>query len=301
MTVNTAQIKDLLLPGLNAIFGDYDEIPNQWQELFSKNTSDMYREVDVEVKLLGLAQLRSEGQAVNYDDMGERYQYVYVHRGVGLGFVITKFAIRDNLYKSQFGPNTRALKFSFRQTKEIYGAAVFNNANDATGTYFGGDGVALLSTSHPIDVGTVANTPTVQAELNESSLQDAIVGVRRFKNAAGLRVLVRGKKVVVPPELQFTAERLFATTLRVGTADNDVSAFKSRGDIVGGYTVNDFLTNTKGWYLLTDCPDGLKYFQRDPLEIDMYTDFDTDNLKVKGTERFSFGWSNFRAVYGNMP
>lgn len=300
MVTNTAAIRDLLYPGLNAIFGDYQELPAQWQEIYSKNTSDMIREIDVEVKLLGLAQLKAEGAAVAYDDMGERYSYVYVHKAVGLGFIMTKFAIRDNLYKTQFGPNTRALKHSFRQTKEIYGAAVLNNASDGT-NFPGGDGVALLSTAHPIDVGVVANTPTVQAELNESSLQDAIVGARRFKDAAGLRVMITGRKIVVTPELQFTAERLFKTQDRVGSADNDVSAFRSRGDLKGGYTVNDFLTNVKSWYLLTDCPDGLKFFQRDPLEIDMYTDFDTSSLKVKGEERYSFGWSNFRAIWGNMP
>src|SRR3954467_1848414 len=178
MVTTTAQIKDLLLPGLNAVFGDYNAIPTQWEEIFSKNTSDMYREIDVEVKLLGLAQLRTEGQATAYDDMGERYQYTYVHKGVGLGFVMTKFAIRDNLYKTQFGPNTRALKRSFMQTKEVYGAAVLNNANDSSGVYYGGDSQPLLSTSHPTDVGNLANTPSVQAELNESSLQDAVIGVR---------------------------------------------------------------------------------------------------------------------------
>lgn len=300
MVTNTASIRDLLYPGLNSIFGDYQELPAEWQEIYSKNTSDMVREIDVEVKLLGLAQLKSEGAAVAYDDMGERYSYVYVHKAVGLGFIMTKFAIRDNLYKTQFGPNTRALKDSFRQTKEIYGASVLNNASDGT-NFPGGDGVALLSTAHPIDTGVVANTPAVQAELNESSLQDAIVGVRRFRDAAGLRKQVTGKKIVVTPELQFTAERLFKTSDRVGSADNDTSAFRSRGDLKGGYTVNDFLTNIKSWYLLTDCPDGLKFFQRDPLEIDMYTDFDTSSLKVKGEERYSFGWSNFRAIWGNMP
>lgn len=301
MTTNTAAIRDLLLPGLNAIFGDYNEIPGQWEEIYSKNTSEMYREIDVEVKLLGLAQLKAEAAPVAYDDMGERYQYTYLHRGIGLGFIITRFALRDNLYRTQFGPSTRALKHSFKQTKEIYGAAVLNNAGDST-NFPGGDGVSLLSTAHPIDIGTVANTPTVQAELNESSLQDGIVGTRRFKDAAGLRVQVKGRKVIVPPELQFTAERLFKTKQRVGTGDNDISAFLSRGDVeTGGYAVNDFLTNTKSWFLLSDCPDGLKYFQRDPLEIDMYTDFDTSSLKVKGEERYSFGWSNFRALWGNLP
>lgn len=299
MAINTAAIRDLLLPGLDAVFGDYHMFPGEWTEIFEQHTSEMYREIDVEVKLLGLAQVRTEGQPVAYDDMGERYQYVYIHQGVGLGFIMTKFAIRDNLYKTQFGPSTRALKHSFQQTKEIYGAAVINNSTSSS--FNGGDGVPLASASHPIDVGTVANTPTVQAQLNESSLQDAIVGIRRFKDAAGLRVLVKPRKLIVPPELSFTAERLLKTDLRVGTADNDINAIRNMNAIPEGYRVNDFLTDTSGWTVITDCPDGLKYFQRDPLEIDMYTDFDTDNLKVKGTERYSFGWSNFRAAFINQP
>ncbi|WP_376956381.1 Mu-like prophage major head subunit gpT family protein (plasmid) [Azospirillum sp. A26] len=301
MVMTTAQVKDLLLPGLNAVFGEYDSLPQQWTEIFDKNTSEMYREVDVEVKLLGLGQLRNEGQSIAYEDMGERYQYVYIHKGVGLGFVMTRYAIRDNLYKSQFAPNTRALKASLQQTKEVYGAAVLNNAMDSTGTYYGGDSKPLLATDHPIDVGTVGNTFTVQAELNETSLQDAIVAIRRFKDAAGLRKLVTPRKMIVPPELQFVAERLLKTELRVGTADNDINALRSMGALPDGYRINDFLTNTKSWYIKTDCPDSLKFFQRDGLETDMFVDFDTDNLKVKATERYSFGWSNFRGIFGCMP
>jgi hypothetical protein len=301
MAMTTSQIKDLLLPGLDAVFGDYAEIPQQWADVFDKHTSDMAYERDVEVKMLGLAQLRAEGQATSFEDMGERYQYVYRHVGVALGFVMTKFAIRDNLYKSQFGPNTRALKFSLRQTKEVYGAAVLNNATTDTAVYQGGDGEPLLSIEHPIDVGTVANTPTVQAQLNETSLQDGVVAVRRFKDAAGLRVLVKPTKLIIPPEQQFTAARLLRSNLRVGTADNDLNAIKDLNNVPGGFSINDFLTNTSSWFLKTDCPDGMKFFQRDPLETDMFVDFTTDNLMTKATERFSFGWSNWRALYGCLP
>ena len=300
MVTTTSQIKDLLLPGLNAIFGEHKDFAPEWEQIFEKNTSDMYREVDVEVKLLGLGQLRAEGQSVAYEDMGERYKYVYIHKGVGLGFVITKFAIRDNLYKKQFGPNARALLASLRQTKEVYGAAVLNNSTDTT-NYPGGDAVSLLNTAHPIDVGTVANTPTIQTELSETSLQDGIIAVRRFKDAAGLRKQVKVKKLVIPPELSWVTQRLLHTEARVGTADNDINAIRSIAAVPGGYVVNDFLTNTKGWFLLTDAPNGLKYFERDPIETDMYVDFDTDNLKVKATERYSFGWSDFRSVYGSLP
>jgi phage major head subunit gpT-like protein len=232
--------------------------------------------------------------------MGERYQYVYVHKEWGLGFIMTRNAIRDNLYKSQFGPNIRALKHSMRQTKEVVGANVLNFATDSTNHPIG-DGQALLSTAHPIDVGTVANTPTVQAELNETSLQDAVVGARRFKDAAGLRNLTRPVRLIVPPELMFTAERLLKSDGRVGTNDNDINALKNLRSIPMGYAVNDFLTNTKSWFIVTDEPDGLKFFQRAPLEIDTYTDFDTDNLKIKATERYAFGVSNWRGVYGNFP
>ena len=301
MAVTTSQVRDLLLPGLNAVFGDYEQMPSQWQDVFEKHTSEMSYERDVEVKLLGLAQLRTEGAATAFEDMGERYAYTYRHIGISLGYTFTKFAIRDNLYKQRFGPNTRALKHSFRQTKEVYGSSVLNNANDSTGVYYGGDGVALLSASHPIDTGTVANTASVQAELNETALQDGIIAVRRFKDAGGLRIMTKPRKLVIPPDLMFVAQRLFETQLRVGTADNDVNAVRSMGLVPGGFTINDFLTNTKSWYLLTDAPDALKFFQRDPLETDMQVDFTTDNLMVKGTERFSFGWSNFRGIYGCMP
>ena len=301
MATTTAQIRDLLLPGIDSVFGDYDQMPSEWEQIFEKHTSDMSYERDVEVKLLGLAQLRGEGAATAFEDMGERYTYYYRHVGVALGFVMTKFAIRDNLYKTQFGPNTRALKHSLRQTKEVYGAAVLNNSTDTTGTYFGGDGVPLLSAAHPIDVGTYANTGTVQAELNETSLQDAIIAVRRFKDAAGLRVLVQPQKLVIPPDLQFVAKRMLGTQLRVGTSDNDTNAIRDLDLLPGGYTINDFLSNTKSWFMKTNCPDGLKFFQRDPLEVDMHTEFTSDNLLTKATERFSFGWSNSRAIYGMMP
>jgi hypothetical protein len=301
MAMTTAQIRDLLLPGLDAVFGDYDQFPAQWPDIFERHTSDMAYERDVEVKMLGLAQLRAEGQATAFEDPGERFVYVYRHVGVALGFVMTKFAIRDNLYKTRFGPNTRALKFSLAQTKEVYGANVLNFARTASAQYYGGDGVNLLSTAHPIDVGTVANTPSVQSDLNETALQDGVIAIRRFKDPAGLRVMVKPQKLIIPPDLQFVATRLLRTELRVGTADNDVNAIRELGAIPQGFAINDFLTNVRSWYIKTNCPDGLKFFSRDPLETDMFVDFATDNLLTKATERYSFGWSNWRALYGSMP
>ena len=299
MATTTAQVRDLLLPGLNAVFGDYPQLDTEWSQIFEKHTSKMQAERDVEMKMLGLSQLRSEGASVQYDDMGERFTYSYVHIELGLGFVITKIAIEDNLYKAQFSPGTRQLKNSLAQTKEVLGANVLNYAMDPTVT--GGDGVPLLSTQHPLDVGTNANTFAIQSELNETSLQDAIVRIGRQRDAAGLLVKIKPKKLVIAPELQFVADRLLHTAERVGTSDNDVNAIASRGMLSGGYVVNHYLTNPRAWYILTDAPDGLKYFQRRPLETDMYVDFDTDNLKTKATERLSFGFSNHRAVVGCMP
>lgn len=299
--ITTSQVKDLLLPGLNAVFGaNYNQFPTQWSEIFEKHTSEMAYERDVEVKMLGLAQARAEGESTTFEDMGERYQFVYRHVGVALGFVMTKFAIRDNLYKTQFGPQVSALKRSLMQTKEVYAANVLNNASDTTGAFFGGDGVPLLSTQHPLDVGYLANTPAIQSELNETSLQDAVTAIRRFRDAAGLRAMVKAKKLIVDASNRYVAKRLMDTPGRVGTADNDINALRALND-VGGWTINDFLSNPKSWFLTTDVDNGLKYFSRDPLETDMHTDFTTDNLLTKATERYSFGWSNVRAVYGNQP
>jgi hypothetical protein len=299
MTVSTSQIRDLLLPGLNKIIGDYDRFPRQWSEIFDKSDSDMAFERDVEMKLTGLAQIRGEGAAAAMEDLGERYQYVYRHIQVALGFVVTRNAIRDNLYKKQFSPSAKALRNSILQTEEVYGASVLNSAND--GSVVGGDGVSLLSTAHPIDVGTVANTPAIAAQLNETSLTDGLVAIRRFRDPAGLRAMIGAQKLIVPPEMQWVAERLTATSGRVGTADNDVNVVKSKNVLPGGYTINDFLSNTSSWYIKTKLEDGLRYFERDALESDLFTDFLTDNLMCKATKRFSFGWSNFRAIYGSMP
>lgn len=301
MATTTAQIAQLLLPGLNAVFGNYASLPNQWSAIFEKHDSELAYERDVEVKTLGLAQLRAEGGATTFEDMGARFTYVYRHVQPSLGFVMTRNAIRDNVYKSDFGPNTRALKFSMRQTKEVYAAAVLNNSVDASGVFYGGDAQPLLSTAHPIDVGTVSNTAVVQAQLNETSLQDADIAIARYKDAAGNKVLVRPTKLIIPPDLKFTARRILGSTQRVGTADNDLNALKSLDSIPDGFHQNHFLTNTASWFVLTDCPDGLKYFQRDPMETDMYVEFSNDSLQVKATERFSFGWSNWRATYGCMP
>lgn len=301
MAINLAAIKDLLLPGLHDIFGDYNEIPAQWSQVFEKAKSDKAAERQVEIRLLGLAELRDEGAPTQYDNgMGQRYVYNYLNRGVGLGFIITRNAIKDNQYKQDFGPNTSALKRSFLQTKEIYGANILNNAATYDAT-IGGDGVSLVNTGHIIDGTTVANRPVIDVELNETSLQDGVIGVRRFKDAAGLRYLSKSKKLIVPVELEFTARRILKTDLRVGTTDNDISALKDMGIFGDEPVVMDFLTSPKYWFIKTDAPTGLTYMDRESFETDMLVDFDTDNLKVKGYERYAFGYGNWRTVYGSLP
>lgn len=297
MTINTTAIKDLLRPGLAAIFGDYSMYPAQWSEIFERHTSDKAYEIEVEIKLLGLAAIKAEGAPTTYDNMGQRYITNYVHRYVSVGFIITRQAIKDNLYQSKFPMQGKALKDSMNQTKEVLGASVLNNGFDSNFPI--GDGQPLFSTAHPIDNGTVSNTFTVQADLNETSLQDAIVAVQRFKNAAGLRVMTKQQKLIVPTPLQWTAERLLKSEFRTATANNDVNPLYTTSAVPKGYRVNQFLTDDDAWFLMTDAPNGFKYYEREALETDVYTDFDTDNLKAKALERYSFGCTDFRAAFGS--
>lgn len=297
MPVNLSQIRDLLLPGLNKVFGDYEKLPREWSEIFTDYKSDMAYERDVEMKLTGLAQLRTEGSSVNFDDLGERFVSVYHHIEVALGFVMTDRAIKDNLYKSQFGPNAKALRNSVMQAEEVYGANVLNNAFNTNN--LGGDGVPLASTAHPTDVGTYANTPTIQAQLNETSLNDAFTAIGNYTDQAGLRIKTNFRKLVVPVAQEWNAYRLFNSPMRPGTADNDLNplAGSGPGAMPGGVVTNHYINSPNFWMILTDAPEGLKHFTRDPLSSDMFTDFLTDNLMVKARKRFSFGWSNPRAVW----
>lgn len=298
MTINTTAIRSLLRPGLAAIFGDYSMYPSQWTEIFEKHTSDKAYEIEVEIKLLGLAAIKAEGAPTTYDNMGQRYLTNYVHKYVSIGYIITRQAIKDNLYQAKFPMQAKALKDSMLQTKEVLGASVLNNGFDSNFPI--GDGQTLFSTAHPIDNGTVANTFTVQADLNETSLQDAIVGIQRFKDAAGKRVMVKQQKLIVPTPLQWQAERLLKSEFRTATANNDVNAIYTTGAVPKGYRVNQFLTDDDAWFLLTDCPNGFKHYEREALETDVYTDFDSDNLKAKALERYSFGCTDFRAAWGSQ-
>jgi hypothetical protein len=302
MAVNLSAIKDLLLPGLRGVEGKYEMIPSQYDKIFTKHDSKMALERTAEMRYLGYAQLKNEGGQTSFDNgAGERYVYNQEHVEIALGYAITRKAIDDNLYKTQFAPSNLGLIESFQQTKEIYGANVLNTAT----TYqnqVGGDGVALCSTAHPIDGGTVANRPTTDVDLNESTLLNGMIGIRtQFRDQAGLKVFARGRKLVVPPQLEPVAIRLTKTELRPGTADNDVNAIlTTAGGLSEGYMTNDFLTSQYAWFLLTNI-DGLSYMERIPFETDMQVDFVTDNLLVKGYERYSFSYYNWRSIYGSFP
>jgi len=302
MAVNLSQIKDLLLPGLRGVEGKYEMIPSQYDKLFTKHDSKMALERTAEMRYLGLAQLKTEGGQTAFDSgAGERFVYNQEHTEIALGYAITRKAIDDNLYKTQFMPSNLGLIESFQQTKEIYGANVFNTAQTYNAAV-GGDGVSLVNTSHPIDGGTVSNTFSTQQDLNEASLLNGMISIRtNFRDQAGLKVFARGRKLVVPPQLEPVAIRLTKTELRPGTADNDVNAILSTaGGIPEGYIVNDFLTSAYAWFLLTNI-DGLAYMERVKFETDMQVDFVTDNLLVKGYERYSFGYYNWRSIFGSFP
>ena len=302
MAVNLSAIKDLLLPGLRGIEGKYEMIPSQYDRIYTKHDSKLALERTAEMRFLGLAQLKTEGGQTSFDNgAGERFVYNQEHSEIALGYAITRKAVDDNLYKTQFHPSNLGLIESFQQTKEIYGANILNTATTYNANV-GGDGVALCSTAHPIDGSTVANRPTTDVDLNEATLLNGMISIRtNFKDMAGLKVFARGRKLVVPPQLEPVAIRLTKTELRPGTADNDVNAIlTTAGGLPEGYMVNDFLTSPYAWFLLTNI-DGLSYMERVKFETDMQVDFVTDNLLVKGYERYSFGYYNWRSIWGSFP
>jgi hypothetical protein len=302
MAVNLSAIKDLLLPGLRGIEGKYEMIPSQYDRIFTKHDSKLALERTAEMRFLGLAQLKTEGGQTAFDNgAGERFVYNQEHSEIALGYAITRKAVDDNLYKTQFHPSNLGLIESFQQTKEIYGANILNTATTYNNNV-GGDGVALCSVSHPIDGAVVANRPTIDVDLNEATLLNGMISIRtNFKDMAGLKVFGRGRKLVVPPQLEPVAIRLTKTELRPGTSDNDVNAIMTTaGGLPEGYMVNDFLTSAFAWFLLTNI-DGLSYMERVKFETDMQVDFVTDNLLVKGYERYSFGYYNWRSIWGSFP
>ncbi len=300
MPINLSSIRQELFPGLRGIEGRYQQIPTQWDKVFERGTSNMAVERTSEMRFLGLAQYKTEGGAIASDNAaGDRFVYNQEHLELGLMYSITRRAIEDNLYKDQFDPSNLGLMESFAQTKEILGAEVLNSG-DTYDPSVGGDGVALFSTAHPIDTGTWANRPSVDVQLNEAALENAQIAIRYFPDQAGLRVLARGKMLIVPPQLKYVATRLLMTELRPGTANNDVNALKWGNDYAEGFQVMDFLTSSTAWFVRTD-KKGLLYLQRRAFDTDMQVDFTTQTLMCAATERFSFNYFNARSAYGSFP
>jgi hypothetical protein len=300
MAITRAQLVKELEPGLNALFGmEYNRYENEHAEIFSVESSDRAFEEEVMLTGFGAAPTKSEGAGVSYDAAQESFTARYTHETVALAFALTEEAIEDNLYDRLSGRYTKALARSMAHTKQVKAASVLNNAFTA-GVYAGGDGVALCATDHPTALGpNFSNEPATPADLNETSLEQGIIDIAAFTDERGLKVAVVARKLVVPKELQFTAERLMKSTLRTATADNDVNAIKSMGLIPEGYVVNHYLTETEAWFLLTDAPNGLKMFQRSNIKTAFEGDFDTGNVRYKARERYSFGWSDPRGIYGS--
>ena len=299
MAISRAQLLKELLPGLNALFGlEYKTYGEQHKEIFETETSE--RSFEEETKLSGFsaAPVKNEGSAIAYDNGQEAWTARYNHETIALGFSLTEEAIEDNLYDTLSSRYTKALARAMAYTKQTKAAAILNNGFSST--YKGGDGVELFSTAHPIvSGGANSNEPSTPADLNETSLEAAVIQIAAWTDERGLLIAAKPKKLVVPPNLMFVATRLLETELRVGTADNDINAIKNNGSIPEGYTVNNFLTDTDAWFLTTDVPNGLKHFVRTPLATSMDGDFDTGNVRYKARERYSFGWSDPLGVFGS--
>jgi hypothetical protein len=299
MAISRAQLLKELLPGLNALFGlEYATYGEQHKEIYETETSE--RSFEEETKLSGFsaAPVKNEGSAIAYDNAQEAFTARYNHETIALGFSLTEEAIEDNLYDSLSGRYTKSLARAMAYTKQVKAAAVLNNG--FTPGFNGGDGVPLFSTQHPlVSGGTNSNRPATAADLNETSLEAAVIQIAQWTDERGLLIAAKPKKLVVPPALQFVATRLLETELRVGTNDNDINAIKNNGSIAEGYTVNNYLTDTNAWFLTTDVPNGMKHFVRTPLSNSMDGDFDTGNVRYKSRERYSFGFSDPLGMFGS--
>jgi hypothetical protein len=299
MAISRAQLLKELLPGLNALFGlQYATYGEEHKELYETEKSE--RSFEEETKLSGFsaAPVKNEGSAIAYDNAQEAFTARYNHETIALGFSITEEAVEDNLYDSLSARYTKGLARAMAYTKQVKAASVLNNG--FSNAYAGGDGVALFSTAHPlVSGGTNSNRPSTNADLNETSLENAVIQIAAWTDERGLLIAAKPKKLIVPPALQFVATRLLETNLRVGTADNDINALKNNGSIPEGYTINHYLTDTNAWFLTTDVPNGLKHFERMALSTSMDGDFDTGNVRYKARERYSFGWSDPLGVFGS--
>jgi hypothetical protein len=300
MAISRAQLLKELLPGLNALFGlEYARYGEEHREIYETETSE--RSFEEETKLSGFsaAPVKNEGSAIRYDNAQEAWTARYNHETIAMGFSLTEEAIEDNLYDSLSARYTKALARGMAYTKQVKGAAVLNNGFSSS--YVGGDGVSLFSNAHPlVSGGTNSNVPATNADLNETSLEAAVIQISQWTDERGLLIAAKPKKLVVPPALQFVATRLLETELRVGTNDNDINAIKNNGSVAEGYTINHFLTDSNAWFLTTDVPNGMKHFVRTPLQNSMDGDFDTGNVRYKARERYSFGWSDPLGMYGSQ-
>jgi len=299
MAISRAQLLKELLPGLNALFGlEYKRYGEEHKEIYETESSE--RSFEEETKLSGFsaAPVKNEGQAISYDNAQEAWTARYNHETIAMGFSVTEEAMEDNLYDSLSARYTKALARAMAYTKQVKAAAILNNGFNSAVTY--GDGQALFSTAHPlVSGGTNSNRPATAADLNETSLEAAVIQIAGWTDERGLLIAAKPRKLVVPPSLMFVSTRLLETSLRVGTTDNDINALKNNGSIPEGYTVNHFLTDTNAWFLTTDVPNGLKHFVRVPMATSMDADFDTGNARYKARERYSFGVSDPLGIYGS--
>ena len=300
MAISRAQLAKELEPGLNALFGmEYARYENEHAEIYETESSDRAFEEEVLIVGFGDAKVKTEGQGVSYDNASEGFTARYTHETVALAFGLTEEAVEDNLYDRLGARYTKALARSMAHTKQVKAANVLNNAFNTS--FAGGDGQPLISTAHPLAYGgTLANRATTMSDLNETSLENALISVSTFVDDRSMILALQGTKLIVPPQLQFVVDRLLDTPGRVGTADNDINAIKNMGLLPQGYAVNHFLSDTDAWFLLTDCPDGFKHFERSPISTSMEGDFDTGNVRYKARERYSFGFSNPRCVFGSQ-
>ena len=300
MAISRAQLAKELEPGLNALFGmEYDRYENEHAEIFDTESSDRAFEEEVLIVGFGNASVKEEGQGVEFDSASEGFTARYTHETVALAFSLTEEAVEDNLYDRLGARYTKALARSMAHTKQVKAANVLNNAFSSS--FAGGDGKSLIATDHPLaHGGTLANRATTMADLNETSLENALINISTFVDDRNMILAMKGTKLIVPPQLQFVADRLLETPGRVGTADNDINAIRNMGLLPEGYAVNHFLTDTDAFFILTACPDGFKHFERTPITTSMEGDFDTGNVRYKARERYSFGFSNPRCVFGSQ-
>ena len=297
MAINRAQLAKELEPGLNALFGlEYARYENEAAQIFEQESSDRAFEEEVMLVGFGQANVKAEGSAIGFDTASESFTARYVHDTIALAFALTEEAVEDNLYDTLSARYTKALARSMAYTKQVRGANVLNDAF----TTNGGDGVPLINALHPTSLGgNWSNRAATDADLNETSLEQAMIDIAGFIDERGLKIAMKGQKLILPVNSQFIADRILESTLRVGTADNDINAMKNMGMLPGGYTINHYLTDTDAWFVKTDCPNGLKHFVRAALATGMEGDFDTGNMRYKARERYSFGYSDPRAAYGS--